>query len=580
MLELPISEFQYGSLPIDGRQIRLVKLLPALNQGDIRCQMIIPDVNKPPEYHALSYTWGPPLPLRYIELNGQPMRVRSNLANFLSQLISHKHADWVWCDAICINQQDDKERSEQVQMMGRIYTRARSVLVWLGEHSDGSDGLFAFLSAVVSASTPPRDGSEGSYFPDFAFVSKDVDGGLPGCQEAERSPELVDYPFDSETKKTRHRTQDPLQAFWLPIYQRFFPNDSSPPPSGLLQVLYHLCRRAYWKRTWILQEVTLAREIVLYCGDQYIPWAIFQSVTMQTWGRFSKDGVLPEEYWKGYWAYNIKPDYSPEAICMSRYCYRLKRPPRLAYLLEHHYDMECTDLRDKIYGLLPISKESLGSERIKVDYTKSVAEVFFDVIALRGHLNPRFHALLQDILHLNLRDLEEVAHRSVEVSHTGRHISDPRWSMACDIRPAGMVTRVCPVTHSISITSTYSHSRLSERTYDIVNVSTDGLRLGDQAFKLLVSEFVLICQEVANSKLLTIAVAQTKWLKQFKESSSNLDLDLTVFEGLEIQSHLNKACLNQAQYLMGIKLADTGACVGAIVNVGDSDIDDLVNPFW
>jgi hypothetical protein len=80
--------------------------------------------------------------------------------------------------------------------------------------------------------------------------------------------------------------------------------------------------------------------------------------------------------------------------------------------------------------------------------------------------------------------------------------------------------------------------------------------------------------------LLTTAVAQTKELKQFKESSSNLDLDLTVFEDLEIQSCLEKAYLNRAQYLMGIKLVDTGACFGTIVNVGGPDYEDLVPVFW
>lgn len=35
-------------------------------------------------------------------------------------------------DAICINQEDILERSEQVAKMGLIYEKASSVLVWLG----------------------------------------------------------------------------------------------------------------------------------------------------------------------------------------------------------------------------------------------------------------------------------------------------------------------------------------------------------------------------------------------------------------------------------------------------------------
>jgi hypothetical protein len=38
----------------------------------------------------------------------------------------------VWAEAICINQQDDGERSAQVARMGEIYNAADRVIVWLG----------------------------------------------------------------------------------------------------------------------------------------------------------------------------------------------------------------------------------------------------------------------------------------------------------------------------------------------------------------------------------------------------------------------------------------------------------------
>jgi hypothetical protein len=41
--------------------------------------------------------------------------------------------------AICINQQDLLERSQQVQMMGDIYSSARNVVIWLGEGTEYTD---------------------------------------------------------------------------------------------------------------------------------------------------------------------------------------------------------------------------------------------------------------------------------------------------------------------------------------------------------------------------------------------------------------------------------------------------------
>ncbi|ENH68160.1 Heterokaryon incompatibility protein 6, OR allele [Fusarium oxysporum f. sp. cubense race 1] len=47
----------------------------------------------------------------------------------------------LWIDQICINQADNKEKGQQVAMMGSIYSSATQVLVWLGPAQDGSDEL-------------------------------------------------------------------------------------------------------------------------------------------------------------------------------------------------------------------------------------------------------------------------------------------------------------------------------------------------------------------------------------------------------------------------------------------------------
>jgi hypothetical protein len=46
-----------------------------------------------------------------------------------------KEALTIWIDAICINQDDNLERSAQVQIMGSIYQTAKRLRIWLGEHS-------------------------------------------------------------------------------------------------------------------------------------------------------------------------------------------------------------------------------------------------------------------------------------------------------------------------------------------------------------------------------------------------------------------------------------------------------------
>ena len=39
----------------------------------------------------------------------------------------------IWIDALCINQNDDSEKVEQLKLMGNIYRFAGNIIMWLGE---------------------------------------------------------------------------------------------------------------------------------------------------------------------------------------------------------------------------------------------------------------------------------------------------------------------------------------------------------------------------------------------------------------------------------------------------------------
>ncbi|PMD29386.1 HET-domain-containing protein, partial [Hyaloscypha variabilis F] len=89
-----------------------------------------------PEYEALSYTWGSPDQVKAVELNGYPVNIRENLWSALVNLRHAREERVLWIDAICINQADVEERNRQVQLMAYIYSRAATVIVWLGTLED------------------------------------------------------------------------------------------------------------------------------------------------------------------------------------------------------------------------------------------------------------------------------------------------------------------------------------------------------------------------------------------------------------------------------------------------------------
>jgi hypothetical protein len=53
-----------------------------------------------------------------------------------------------WVDAICINQADIAERSNDVARIGDIFSKARQVTVWLGPKSEDSDLAITRLQLI------------------------------------------------------------------------------------------------------------------------------------------------------------------------------------------------------------------------------------------------------------------------------------------------------------------------------------------------------------------------------------------------------------------------------------------------
>lgn len=95
-----------------------------------------------PPYRALSYTWGPAdgvsqepdgnLPPS-TEISGRKRTLTWNLAWALLQFGDlNMTTTYYWIDAICIDQLNIQEKSEQASIMDRICQRAEAVNVWIG----------------------------------------------------------------------------------------------------------------------------------------------------------------------------------------------------------------------------------------------------------------------------------------------------------------------------------------------------------------------------------------------------------------------------------------------------------------
>jgi hypothetical protein len=132
--------FRYPKLLHQNDAIRLIEVYPPDGSGMISATIVDTVLSESPFYHALSYEWGPAGREEEILLNGRPIKIRKNLHGFLS-IWCVDDVRMLWVDALCIDQNDVKERNRQVAMMGDIYKTATSVILWLGQKSNDSGPL-------------------------------------------------------------------------------------------------------------------------------------------------------------------------------------------------------------------------------------------------------------------------------------------------------------------------------------------------------------------------------------------------------------------------------------------------------
>lgn len=125
--------------PLAPGEIRLLILGRGLSNDPVWCILVHRHLAKA-NYEALSYEWGmeskddPD-----VIVNGRAVRIRKNLYEALKQIRQTDEERYLWVDALCIDQADLDEKSQQIGLMGDIFGGATCVIAWLGVARDDSD---------------------------------------------------------------------------------------------------------------------------------------------------------------------------------------------------------------------------------------------------------------------------------------------------------------------------------------------------------------------------------------------------------------------------------------------------------
>jgi hypothetical protein len=313
------DEYQYTKLPTP-HSTRLVELHPSESE-DVIVTLRTVELDLAPPYEAISYVWGDPNFKVGIKCEGRSLKVTPNLKAVLHHLRPKSRTRILWADAVCINQEDFEERSQQVRIMSKIYSTAIRTLIWLGSNSEDITEAIPLMEKI------------GNLF----------------CEE--NSTTLASLRGLDRFHELRQFNIDKLSPFEASKWLQFFDFYENP----------------YFCRTWCIREVGVSKEAIALHGRDAIDFTLIALAA--NWTSYDPEKMEVIQYMK-----------NDCGIAHARFMgMRDHSNLSLRQLLRSTASFECTDPRDKIYSTLDFGASG-RTGWITPDYTKSVVDVFLEAV--------------------------------------------------------------------------------------------------------------------------------------------------------------------------------------------------------
>lgn len=135
------------------RAIRVIELLPAKSGKPLAIRL--KEVNlDDARFEALSYSWEGQSSNQVIQCDERELQISATCSSALARVRHPKQIRTLWIDQICINQHSVDEKNHQVALMGEIYRKAETVLVWLGS-SPAADKLLEYVNLYQRSGKVP-----------------------------------------------------------------------------------------------------------------------------------------------------------------------------------------------------------------------------------------------------------------------------------------------------------------------------------------------------------------------------------------------------------------------------------------
>lgn len=386
-----VNGYPYKPLPTP-TSIRLLKLGPSRGGTPRRAKLIVVDLKNSPKYDCLSYVWGERTDPGTCICDNQEVSITRNLAGFLGQYCHKERARPIWIDSICINQDSPEEVSSQVALMGRIYSEARCVHIWLG-NDDVSLQYEKAMRGIDLLVWVTENGGDGV---DVTM--------LTSVEQTARCEDL----------------SDAFRVLWRAYKSPSQPADDEDDVITCMSQFLKLLQHSWFERAWTFQESMLGKERQIHFGSsacdvqKVVDAAIFLVSTSMIMGK-SEAVMLVEKY------VDVVASVSRADAMLDSSNITDNLPP-LNTLLDRRRGAGCQREQDIVFSLLGLASNRHG---IIVDYTKSSSQLFYEIA--RNSLET---SGCLDVLTSSIRSQErqdQIADRRLELPYWV-----PDWNMKTD----------------------------------------------------------------------------------------------------------------------------------------------------
>ena len=359
----------YDATSLRHNEFRVLEVYAGSWNDHISCKLHRTSFPSPALYEAISYRWGGATTTIQCG-DKKDFQITENLDTLIRRLRHAKHSRVIWVDAICINQTNNDEKSQQVELMFQIYRHAISVIIWLGKEADSSDVVMDEMSKLNSNDMIKEwlgaleSGSAKSF--GYSWVVDSIDSSLL----------------------------------------------ANP---GFVRILSQFWSRPWFRRVWVQQEAVACSNVSVLCGSKEVSW---DSLFALAW-------LVSRRDFAGLSHVSI-PTICYSSIGAIELLQRWKRGifTDLWKVLDFSSVLGATDPRDRLYAFLGIAElrdPSFPLWRPAVNYNATSAEVFTD-FAVRF-----LERQDQKILNLGGR-WKQVGEKHRNTSGIDGHNKLPSWS--------------------------------------------------------------------------------------------------------------------------------------------------------